>query len=316
MTRQNSTAWANVAARPWGGRRLRPSRSLWTLAATLAFALIAPADARELDLSVPEDGVLASHRIACGSQREGHHEYGVWRGKIFGRVAWEPDRHLFDVVGVNARRCPTVVDPERGTGYRQVSREFMLFLEPGTENVLDTWVNPYTGKTVKVLHVKNDPVNLAPVLPYGRNGEPYVFPGEVIGDYVARNVQPILYFPNPLGRGFDGAVGGHVQIMEIYTHFVPKTELLTDSDEPLQNLNFAWHRVSDWMPWMEMGDIPGAVIYSTYGRRVKTIEELPQILQDALDTEEFAIFREPPPADDPPRMADEYLQYEQAGEQD
>jgi hypothetical protein len=265
--------------------------------------------ARELDLSIPEDALLASHRIACGTQKPGHYEYGAWRGKVFGRVAWEVDRYLFDVVGVNTRRCPTVIDPERGTGYRLVSREFMLFLEPGTENILDVWQNPYTGSEVNVLPVKNDPVNFPPVLPHKRDGSPYVFPGEVIGEYVVRNVQAKFYFPNSLGGGFAKAIGGYEQGMEIYTHFVPKAELLTNSETVVQNLRLAWHRFSNWEPWMEMGDIPGYLIYSTYGWRVKTEEELPQILQDAMNSDAFSLYREPPPEDDTRPMMDQNNTY-------
>ncbi len=266
---------------------------------------------RELDLGVPEDAVLAAHRLSCGTQKQGHYEYGVWRGKVYGRVAWEVDRYLFDIVGVNTRRCPTVVDPQRGTGYRLVSREFMFFLEPGTQTILNVWQNPYTGKEVKVIPVANDPISFPPVLPYDKNRNPYVFPGEVRGEYVFRSVQARLFYPNPLGGGFDKAVGGFVQGMEIYTHFVRKAELLTDAETPVQNLHLAWHRFSDWTPWMEMGDIPGYLIYSTYGWRVKKVEDLPKILKDAMETEEFALYREPPPPDDTRPMTDEYATYKE-----
>jgi hypothetical protein len=100
--------------------------------------------------------------------------------------------------------------------------------------------------------------------------------------------------------------------MEIYTHFVPKDELLTDSEEPLRHLHLAWHRFAQWMPWMKMGDIPGSLIYSTYGWRVQTVEDLPQILQDAMATDEFSLYREPPPPDDTRPMGDEYIQYRNA----
>ena len=54
-------------------------RLLNALLAPVLLAAVSPQlHARELDLSKPEDGVLASHRIACGTQKEGHFEYGVW----------------------------------------------------------------------------------------------------------------------------------------------------------------------------------------------------------------------------------------------
>jgi hypothetical protein len=265
-------------------------------------------EARELDLSDPADARLASHRIACGSQKPGHFEYGAWRGKVFGRVAWEEDRHLFDVVGVNTRRCPTIVDPERGTGYRLVSREFMLYLQPGTENILEVWENPYTGDEIEVEPVYNDPVNFGPQLPYGRDGTPYEFPGEAIGNFVVRNLQAKFYFPHPLGAGNEKEIGGYLQGMEIYTHFIPRDELLTDAETPVQNSRLAWHRFSDWEDWMQMGDVPGYLIFSTYGWRVKRIEDLPQILQEAM-AGDFKLFREPPPPDDMRELPPPVVEY-------
>lgn len=282
--------------------------------AIVGFSLLwvaASAAARPLDLAVPEDGVLASKKIACGSLKPDFIGYAVWKGKVFSRVSWESDRLLFDVMGVNIRRCPTVTDPARGVGYRVVSRELMLFLEPGTGKVLETWNNPFTGATVKVVPVANDPVNLPPIFPRTRDGKPYRFSGEIIGDLVVRNLPSPVYETLPLGKDFAEAFGGHSQAMEVYTHFVPRAELLNDSHAPLKNLHLAWYRFAQWMPWMKMGERPGYVIYSTYGWRVKGIADLPAQLQQALSQPEYAAFREPPPPDDPRPMADEYTYFQQ-----
>jgi hypothetical protein len=276
----------------------------------IALLCAGAAGARPLDLAVPEDGVLASKKIACGSLKADAIAYAVWKGKVFSRVNWEADRLLFDVVGYNVRRCPTVTDPQRGTGYRLVSREVMLFLEPGTDKVLEMWNNPFTGERVKVVPVANDPVNLPAVLPRSRDGTPYRFSGEVIGDWVVRNLQTPVFQPLPLGKDFAAAFGGHSQAIEVYTHFVPRTELLNDSEAPLKNMHLAWYRVGQWLPWMKMGERPGSLIFSTYGWRIKSLDDLPDILKRMLAMPEYALYREPPPADDTRPMADEYAYFE------
>ncbi|MCB2109278.1 MAG: DUF1838 family protein [Rhodobacteraceae bacterium] len=287
-----------------------PTKRVSFLAATALLMLsLTGAAARDLDLSKPEDGILASNKIACGSLKEGFIGHATWRGRVYSRVTWEQDRYLFDVVGYNVRRCPKVTDPKRGTGYRVVSREIMLYLKPGTDEVLKTWDNPFTGETVEVMPVKNDPVNLPPVMPIGRDGKPYRFSGEIIGDLVVRNLPASLYYPIPIGSKYPAAVGGYAQAMEIYTHFIPKDQLLTDSEEPLEGLHLAWHRFGKWMPWMKMGDRPGFLIFTTYGWRVGSPDELPAPIKNALATDEFALFRAPPPPDDPRPMMDEYTQY-------
>ena len=56
-----------------------------------------------------------------------------------------------------------------------------------------------TGKDVDVIPVSNDPISFPPALPYGKDGKPYVFPGEVRGEYVFRNIQAQLFYLDPLG---------------------------------------------------------------------------------------------------------------------
>ena len=90
----------------------------------------------------------------------------------------------------------------------------------------------------------------------------------------------------------------------------PVTGMARDLDLSVpEDAVLAVHRFSDWTPWMQMGDIPGSLIYSTYGWRVKKMEDLPKILKDAMEREEFALYREPPPPDDTRPMTDEYSTY-------
>ena len=49
----------------------------------------------------------------------------------------------------------------------------MLMLDPETGEVVDEWENPYTGKTVTVMQIHNDPVNGRPNFPVGRDGSPF-----------------------------------------------------------------------------------------------------------------------------------------------
>jgi hypothetical protein len=36
----------------------------------------------------------------------------------------------------------------------------MVSLDPKTNEIVDRWQNPWTGETVEVIHVANDPVNM------------------------------------------------------------------------------------------------------------------------------------------------------------
>ena len=80
---------------------------------------------------------------------------------------------MFKGEGMNIRRCVEVNDAERGKGWRLISREIMLMLDPKTGEVVNEWENPYTGKTVKVMQIHNDPVNGRPNYVKGADGKPF-----------------------------------------------------------------------------------------------------------------------------------------------
>ena len=117
------------------------------------------ADKHRLDRDKPEDAIKLQQKFTC-SLNEGETTYGMWQGSFYARIEGEQDKELFKVMGVNVRQCKNLQDEKRGPGFRSVSREIMLYLDPETGEVLDTWTNPYTGEELKVVHVANDPVNI------------------------------------------------------------------------------------------------------------------------------------------------------------
>ena len=128
--------------------------------AALALVLLCPATARELDPNDPADALTVSRKIMC-STVDGEATTFWWEGRAFSRRQGEPDRHLFDVEGMNVRACMRDTHAERGAGFRLVSRELLIYRDRASGEALATWENPWTGATVEVLHVANDPVNFA-----------------------------------------------------------------------------------------------------------------------------------------------------------
>ncbi len=91
---------------------------------TVGTALAVPA-VQAFDLDTPEGQVRAFRRMQCSEIDEKPVTYG-WRGKAFSRVEGEADRVLFKVEGMNIRHCVTVTDPEKGEGFRLITREILL----------------------------------------------------------------------------------------------------------------------------------------------------------------------------------------------
>lgn len=124
-------------------------------------AKAAPAPAR-LDLNQPDDALKAFRKLQA-SLVDGKPVVFWFQGSVYSRVAGEPDKHLFSYQAFNIRAGHTAPDIGRGYGFRLVSKELVLYMDPVTHEVLKTWKNPWTGKEVDVIHIANDPVNPRPM---------------------------------------------------------------------------------------------------------------------------------------------------------
>ena len=126
-------------------------------ASLLLFGLLAsPIQAQTIDPNSAEGFVALNRKIQCSTEDRSPQVF-EWSGYGYSRVPGEPDRRIFGLLGMNVRQCGQVEDPDKGTGYRLVSREIMLYLDPKTGDVLRTFDNPWTGAANEAIHVANDP---------------------------------------------------------------------------------------------------------------------------------------------------------------
>jgi len=257
------------------------------LLASSAFAAVPAAQA--FDLNTPEGQVRAFRRMQCSEIDEKPVTYG-WRGKAFSRVEGEADRVLFKVEGMNIRHCVTVTDPEKGKGFRLITREILLYLDPETGEVLRTWKNPWTGKMNQVLHVANDPVNNRPVF------EGFSMPYQISGDHWWVTSTVPLFYSNPLGGDYQPYIGGTYHATEMF-NFIGDVESLTSDETDSAEIAVGWARISNWLPWMEMDSRQGLIYMHTAGRKLNSYDELPAVLKDEI-AKNYPKYQTPPPADD------------------
>ena len=267
------------------------------LAASLLLAAVPGAADDRLDPNKPEDAVKLAQKFTC-SLTEGEQTQGWWQGSFYSRVEGEQDRELFKVIGVNVRQCKNYNDPARGPGFRSVSREIMLYLDPETREVLKTWENPWTGEVVDVVQVANDPVNMRkPFYAYNEDGEGYRFGGTVVNGRVFVTSAYPLFYNNPLGGDYQEYIGGTYHASEFFNDYAYEEDVFDPEVKNLQRMTLAWTRVADWLPWMKMGDRIGVMYTSTVGGRVKSIEDLPEPLLSELKNN-YPLYMKPPPLDD------------------
>lgn len=235
-------------------------------------------------------------KMYCGTLEDGKTRFGTWEGRAYSRVQGEKDRHLFNVIGINTRQCATVEDPEKGEGFRSVSREVMFYLDPETDEIIDSWENPFTGETVEVVHVANDPVNMrAPAFAVGRNGKPLKIEFQRSGDVLVSRAEVPLFYTNPLAGDYQKYVGGAYHAMEIFDTFFDADEMIDGESITMSRL--AWARISQWLPWMEMGSRPGLMIVNATGFSTFDLDDLSDSLIADLK-ERYPLYLTPPPLDD------------------
>ena len=266
----------------------------------LALLLPALASSQVLDVSDPEQALLASNKLFCDNRAETPSLYW-WQGVVYSRIPGEKDRHLFNVQGMNIRQCARLEDPLRGLGFRSVSREVMLYLDPETGQVLKTWDNPWTGEQVEVIQVHNDPVNSrAPSWARDESGQPAAsFSGytEVNGMALRGGGAARLFYYNPLAGDYQDYEGGNYHASEFLTMAFPMADALDASQTAIQDAVISWGRVSGWLPWMKMRSRTGLLVHYTHGMRLHDWADLPDVLRKEIEAN-YPKFREPPPVDD------------------
>lgn len=201
--------------------------------------------------------------------------YLSWTGAIYAMVPGGKRNRLFKMVGVSVSRC--IPTGEEGS-WDFTSRELTYYLHPETGEILHKWENPWTGELLTVMHVANNPV---------QGFFKGKFPAQVDGDNTTFVFDLFSTYPNPLAtdpKFADYSPNPTYQAAELFKLTVPTAELLNPEILSVSKLQLSWDRIGPWVPWMKMGDRAGQLIYSAYGGKVSGVDELPQILQDEINT--------------------------------
>ena len=262
----------------------------------ILLALAGPsAIAGEIDPATPDGFVQAQRKIQC-SLEDGKPAVYTWSGRAWSRVPGERDRNVFNLNGYNIRQCVTIEDEKRGSGYRLVSREIMLYLDPKTGEVLRNWENPWTGASNEVIHVANDPVNGRPTFGRDKDGNPAVRPMSEINGTWFMSVEVPLFYTNPLAGDYQQYVGGTYHATEIFD-FNGDMKELTDAGQDMAYPVVAWVRIAKWLPWMEMGDRAGILYFNATGKKLENYDQLPEIMKNEIAAN-YPEYVAPPPLDD------------------
>lgn len=246
-----------------------------------------------------EEALVWNAKLTCGTTEAGVTRYGMWEGKLYSRSPGERDRHLFNVIGINTRQCEHHQNTARGSGFRSVSREIMVYLDPQTNEIIDTWKNPWTGDTVNVIHVANDPVNMrAPTFARSADGKPLVVTLRQYDDTLVSSTEVPLFYENPMAGAYQEYIGGTYHAMEIFNTFYRTADFTDAKRTRIGESRISWQRISSWLPWMKMRDRTGVMIFNATGFSTFDRKRIPPRLIAVLESR-YPEYLSPPPLGDP-----------------
>ena len=196
---------------------------------------------------------------------------------------------------MNTRQCVTVVDPIRGKGFPASCAKSCSTRIRRPERSSTSGRIRGAARRPQVLHI-DDPVNFrAPIFPLKADGKPFETDLQVMGDHWWGTTTVPLFYRNPLGGDFQDYVGGTYHAVEMFNFFGRLD--LTDPARHSADVNVAWARISDWLPWMKMRGRAGNLYFNGAGRKLDSYAELPAAMRAAIEAR-GPIYKEPPPVDD------------------
>jgi hypothetical protein len=225
-----------------------------------------------VDLTTGEGNMITRARID-GNLDLTKTKYGSGTGIVSGVRPGEALRELFGFEIMSAARLQKQPDGS----FRLLHREVIYYTDLATGEIMSEYKNPYTGETVPVVQVVNDPWDekieaFYPEPPsYGGRikptGErrPYIMNWTMKpGGMIAAMQQINLYYPSALkpDKWPRESAGEMNQVTETYSFFLSLADVQNPAKTSLES-NGTWSRITPWLPWMLMGQTPGHVYYDS-----------------------------------------------------
>ena len=240
-----------------------------------------------VDLSTGEGNKIAYARTQ-GNLDESVQKTGWFKGYVMGVRPGEAIRDLFGFAGFGVSRLQQNADGS----IAKILREVGYYTDLRSGEVLEEWDNPYTGETVPVVPIANDPFNYVisehfPEPPEfgGLNEEkppkiPFILPWDQRGDRIDMEIHIHLYYPNALdpAKWVRESTGPMVQVSEFFAFHVDGAQM---QNAELTTLPYhgVWNRTTPWLPWMLMGQADGFCQYAAF---MGAGEELDEVHDRAL----------------------------------
>jgi len=193
-------------------------------------------------------------------------QYGA--GSIYTFFEGQKDRKLFDTEAYAVRRYQRTAG-----GWVRLHREVAVYRDAMTGKIINSWYNPYLERDVEVMDIVQEFNRQYLVADLGNTFDVSV---KISGDdaFFARNffinreaeIQPRDY---PL-HGQDT----RWELSEYHNYFTKLSELTNPKLTSARCVG-ATNSVSSFLPWLEMGNAPGHLIFQMRSAKLARVEDMP-----------------------------------------
>lgn len=183
--------------------------------------------------------------------------------------------------------------PKADNQHEMRKYEVGFYTKYDSQQPLEEFANPVTGKTLPIHHFRLGPVPrlYTPSGVFAMGYTPKLLPIEVIGDRVFLATQSIESRPDVLNPGQTAYTNSFMTMSAPLADIADPAVLSAPVHLQLQNKN-------RWAPWMGMGDRPGGTVARGFGGKVANLDALPEqvkagarrFVPEIFDTENWKEF--------------------------
>jgi hypothetical protein len=217
-----------------------------------------------------------------------------WQGQVHGKRPGEIGRLLLGIHGIGFSRMSREADGS----WTLTMSEAGYYRDSDTGEIIDRWLNPYTGREVEPRHnrlrlrysITADGI-IQPSLPAGRF-DGFVGPVTRNGDRVWVHERLAAEFPAKTAGGVAAPQGLIGEPMEM-TSFSARLDDALRSDAGFVPATMDHGTIWSFYPWMGMTTDSGYVIMQIVGRKLGSPGEIPVALRRRIDADHPGLLEDP-----------------------
>lgn len=167
--------------------------------------------------------------------------------------------------------------PQKDGSYKLAMFELTYYTDLATGGLLEEYQNPYTGVTNRVQHVRLGP----DIRQVNSEGEAGPEDDDAI-EYFSSRLGPPLLHGDGIWISSDVQAGIKLPFPKApelrLNHYLTVHGLRSEVEDPSvysAPASLGFHNIISWEPWMRMGNHPGHLMSGAAGRKLESMDELP-----------------------------------------